>query len=277
MSAPARVNTPLGRVVSLPFPGRIIKVGETDREIVKAIQHRLNEVGCGPIEETGVFDEENTKSAVKLFQARFPDVSGRPLLIDGKVGFFTWGAMFGAESVPSSHPTSSSLVSAAIDFAATQVGVLEHPLGSNRGPEVDQYLRAVGLNPVGQSFAWCVAFTHFCYLKAAESLGRDNPHIKTAGVLDHWNQAGRKPGVLRITKTDAISDPGLVKPGSLFIIDLGGGFGHSGMVVETNSGRMITIEGNTNDGGSRNGIGVFKRDARKINQINKGFIDYSQL
>ena len=278
MSAPARVNTPLGRVTSLPFPGRIIKVGDPDRETVKAIQHRLNEVGCGPIEETGVFDEENTKRAVKLFQARFPDVSGRPLEIDGKVGFFTWGAMFGAESVPSSPPTSSSsLVSAAVDFAATQVGVLEHPLGSNRGPEVDQYLRAVGLNPVGQSFAWCVAFTHFCYLKAAESLGRDNPHIKTAGVLDHWNQAGRKPGVLRITKTDAISDPGLVKPGSLFIIDLGGGLGHSGMVVETNSGRMITIEGNTNDGGSRNGIGVFKRDARKINQINKGFIDYSAL
>jgi peptidoglycan hydrolase-like protein with peptidoglycan-binding domain len=277
MSAPARVNTPLGRVVSLPFPGRIIKVGDPDREIVKAIQHRLNEVGCGPIEETGVFDEENTKSAVKLFQARFTDVSGRPLLIDGKVGFFTWGAMFGAASVPSSSPTSSSLVSAAIDFAATQVGVLEQPLGSNRGPEVDQYLRAVGLNPVGQSFAWCVAFTHFCYLKAAESLGRDNPHIKTAGVLDHWNQAGRKPGVSRITKTAAISDPGLVKPGSLFIIDLGGGLGHSGMVVETNSGRMITIEGNTNDSGSRNGIGVFKRDARKINQINKGFIDYSQL
>ena len=277
MSAPARVNTPLGRVVSLPFPGRIIKVGDPDREIVKEIQHRLNEVGCGPIEETGVFDEENTKRAVKLFQARFPDVSGRPLEIDGKVGFFTWGAMFGAESVPSSPPTSSSLASAAVDFAATQVGVLEHPLGSNRGPEVDQYLRAVGLNPVGQSFAWCVAFTHFCYLKAAESLGRDNPHIKTAGVLDHWNQAGRKPGVLRITKAAAISDPGLVKPGSLFIIDFGGGFGHSGMVVETNSGRMITIEGNTNDGGSRNGIGVFKRDARKINQINKGFIDYSQL
>src|SRR5262249_50145380 len=277
MSATARVNTPLGRVASLPFPGPIIKLRYPDGEIVKAIQHRLNEVGCGPIEETGVFDEENTKPAVKLFQARFPDVSGRPLLIDGKVGSFTWGAMFGAGSVPSSSPTSSSLVSAAIDFSATQVGSLEHPLGCNRGQEVDQYLRAVGLNPVGHSFAWCVAFTHFCYLKAAESLGRDNPHIKTALVLDHWNQAVRKPGVLRITKTAAISDPGLVKPGSLFIIDLGGGLGHSGMVVETNSGRMITIEGNTNDGGSRNGIGVFKRDARKINQINKGFIDYSAV
>ena len=277
MSATARVNTPLGRVVPLPFPGRIIKVGDPDRDIVRTIQHRLNEVGCGPIEETGIFDVEITKSAVKLFQARFPDVSGRPLLIDGEVGSFTWGAMFGAVSVPSSSSTSSPLVRAAIDFAVTQIGVRERPLGSNRGPEVDQYLRAAGLNPVGQSFAWCVAFTHFCYLTAAQSLGRENPHIKTAGVLDHWNKAGRKPGVLRVTKTEAVSDPGLVKPGSLFIIDLGGGFGHSGMVVETVSGRMVTIEGNTNDGGSRNGIGVFRRDARKINQINKGFIDYSGL
>jgi len=275
MSATARVNTPLGRVATLPFPGRIIKVGDPDQQVVKTIQHRLNEVGCGPIEETGIFDAETTKRAVKLFQARFPDVSGRPLQIDGDVGSFTWGAMFGATSVPSSATTSSQLVKAAIDFAVTQIGVRERPLGSNRGPEVDQYLRAVGLNPVGQSFAWCVAFTHFCYLKAAQSLGRENPHIKTAGVLDHWNQAGRKPGVVRITSSQALSDLGLVKPGSLFILDLGGGFGHSGMVVETVSGRMVTIEGNTNDGGSRNGIGVFRREARKINQVNKGFIDYS--
>jgi hypothetical protein len=61
----------------------------------------------------------------------------------------------------------------------------------------------------------------------------------------------------------------------LFIISLGKGLGHSGMVIETKGGRMVTIEGNTNEGGSRNGIGVFKREARKINQVNKGFIDYS--
>jgi len=120
-----------------------------------------------------------------------------------------------------------------------------------------------------------VAFTHFCYLKAAESLGVPNPHIKTAGVLAHWNAARTTAGVVRVTKAEALSDPGLVKPGSLFIIDLGQGLGHSGMVVETSGGRMITIEGNTNDSGSRNGIGVYRRDARKINQINKGFIDYS--
>jgi hypothetical protein len=47
------------------------------------------------------------------------------------------------------------------------------------------------------------------------------------------------------------------------------------MVIETANGRLVTIEGNTNDNGSRNGIGVFQRDARKIATINKGFIDYS--
>ncbi|MCI0338016.1 MAG: peptidoglycan-binding protein [Acidobacteria bacterium] len=275
MAQNSRINTPLGRVVPLPFPGRIIKAGDPDRVIVKAIQHRLNEVGCGPIEETGIFDIEKTKKAVKLFQARFPDASGLPLRIDGEVGPLTWGAMFGAVSVPSNSRASTRLVKAAIEFAITQIGIRENPLGSNRGREVDQYLRAVGLNPVGNSFAWCVAFTHFCYLKAAELLQRDNPHIKTAGVLDHWNKAGRKPGVLRITKAEAIADLDLVRPGSLFIIDLGEGLGHSGMVIETTNGRLVTIEGNTNDNGSRNGIGVFRRDARKINQINKGFIDYS--
>ncbi len=55
----------------------------------------------------------------------------------------------------------------------------------------------------------------------------------------------------------------------------GEGLGHSGLVMEVKNGRLVTIEGNTNDNGSRNGIGVFKRDARKISSINKGFIDYS--
>jgi len=164
MPPTARVNTPLGRVVPLPFPGRIIKAGDPDANIVKTLQHRLNEVGCGPIEETGIFDNERTKKAVKLFQARFPDASGLPLRIDGEVGSLTWSAMFGTSSVPSNSSPPSPIVKAAIEFATTQIGVRENPLGSNRGKEVDQYLLAVGLKPVGNHFAWCVAFTHFCYL-----------------------------------------------------------------------------------------------------------------
>jgi peptidoglycan hydrolase-like protein with peptidoglycan-binding domain len=274
----ASVSTPLGRVEAIPFPGRIVKVGDADRKTVKQIQHRLNEVGCGPIAEDGVFDKDRTEKAVKLFQSRFPDVTGAPLKIDGEVGSITWGSMFGASSVPSSTVAPSALTKAAIDFAITQVGVREKPLGSNRGPVVDQYIKAVGLNPTGNppgGFFWCVAFTHFCYMKAAEKVGIENPHIKTGGVLDHWRKAGAKPNVVRVTKAKAVADPGLVMPGSLFIIDHGGGLGHSGMVTEVANGRLKTVEGNTNDNGSRNGIGVFQREGRKIVDINTGFIDYS--
>jgi hypothetical protein len=268
-------DTPLGAVEAVPYPGRVLKVGVSAAETVKILQHRLNTVGCGPIAEDGVFDKANTERAVKLFQARFPDVTGSPLTIDGVVGSLTWGALFGASTVPFNSAAPSPLTKAAIDFALTQIGVMENPVGSNRGPEVDVYLQAVGLNPASGSFAWCVAFTHFCFKKGAESLGVSNPHIKTAGVLDHWNLAGKKAKVVRVTNAKAVADPGLVKPGSLFIIDLGGGLGHSGMVLEVANGRLVTVEGNTNDNGSRNGIGVFRRDSRKISTINKGFIDYS--
>jgi hypothetical protein len=37
---------------------------------------------------------------------------------------------------------------------------------------------------------------------------------------------------------------------------------------------LITIEGNTNLPGDREGIGVFCRTGRKISEISKGFISY---
>lgn len=40
---------------ALPFPGRIIERDDPDTNIVRALQHRLNEVGCGPIDEDGVW------------------------------------------------------------------------------------------------------------------------------------------------------------------------------------------------------------------------------
>lgn len=256
------------------FPGQILKVGSLDTERVRMVQKRLNVAGCGPVPEDGVFDAVHTRAAVRLFQARFTDVTGVPLEIDGKVGSLTWGALFGASTVPSATSAPSSLTAAAVAFASTQVGVMEAPPGSNRGPQVDAYLRAVGLDPAAGSFAWCVAFTHFCYRSAAESLGVANPHIRTAGVLAHWNKARTSPHATRVTHDEATANPALVRPGALFIIDLGQGLGHSGIVVSVADGRLETIEGNTNDNGSRNGIGVFRRTARKIAQINKGFVDY---
>jgi hypothetical protein len=183
--------------------------------------------------------------------------------------------MFGATTVPANDRPPGKLTAAVLAFARTQVGQMEDPLGSNRGPQVDRYLRSVGLDPRAGSFAWCVAFTYFCYDSAAASLRIANPHIKTAGALDHWNKAGRSAAATRIACADAVADPSRVTPGCLFIMDFGGGMGHSGIVVSVADGRLVTIEGNTNDNGSRNGIGVFERSARKLAQINKGYIVYA--
>ena len=256
-----------------PFPNELLKIGTTNVAAVLKLQARLNEVGCGPVPVDGVFDSTVAR-AVKLFQARFPDTSGLPLEPDGKVGSLTWSALFGLDTVPAAARGPSALTAAAVAFARTQIGVMEEPLGSNRGPEVDIYLRAVGLKPEHGSFAWCVAFTHFCYLSAAKTVGVPNPHVVTAGVLDHWNRAARVAKAVRVTRDAAVADPARVTPGSLFIMDFGQGVGHSGIVAEVSGGKLVTIEGNTNDNGSRNGIGVFERTARKIADINKGFIDY---
>ena len=61
----------------------------------------------------------------------------------------------------------------------------------------------------------------------------------------------------------------------IFVLDTGGGAGHTGLVESIEGGRLITLEGNTNDGGSREGVGVFRRNGRKIVNINRGFIDYA--
>jgi hypothetical protein len=147
---------------------------------------------------------------------------------------------------------------------------MEKPPGSNAGPEVEQYQASVGLK---RGDPWCAAFEYFCFAKASEKLGRSNPMIKTGGVLDHWDGA-LKNGIPVVLATDAGENPELLKPGMLFIMSTGGGNGHTGIVEKVIGGRLVTVEGNTSLAGSREGIGVFRRDTRKIVSINKGFIDY---
>ncbi len=264
---------PSGSGQPLPFPGRLIKAGNTDRPIVLSIQRRLNAVGCGPIEENGTFAQQ-TEDAVKLFQGRFPDTDGLPLTVDGQVGPITWAALFGKQSVSVVSQVADPLLTRVLEVAASQVGVMEEPPGSNRGARVDEYLRAAGLNPTAGSFAWCAAFVYWCAQQAAAALRRPNPLIRTAGVLEHWNEA-EKQRIPRVLSEQANANPTLVKPGQIFTLSTGGGHGHMGLIAQVNGGKLTTIEGNTNDGGSREGVGVFRRESRRIGQINLGFIDYS--
>ncbi|HKP96804.1 MAG TPA: CHAP domain-containing protein [Fibrobacteria bacterium] len=249
----------------MEYPKRLVMQGESDKTLVKAVQAQLNASGCGPLPETGTFGPK-TAQAVKLFQSTHRDQNGNPLAIDGKVGAITWAILFGIEYVPVSNGAGSKLLSKALREAASQDGVMERPPGSNSGPEVDAYLASVGLGP-GQY--WCASFVYWCFQRASRKLGVPNPLIKTGGCLDHWNRTKGK----KIKTADATANPGLLLPGQIFIINHGGGNGHTGMVEKVEGGFIDTIEGNSNPEGGSNGIGVFRLQ-RKISQINQGFIQY---
>lgn len=150
----------------------------------------------------------------------------------------------------------SALNQLSLKIAERQNGVQEVPKNSNAGPAVESYLKSVGL---GKGYAWCMAFVYWAAQRAADELKIQNPLIKTAGVLRQWNE---------IQAAYKFKSP---KPGDIFIMDYGKGQGHTGFVVDVYSnGTLKTIEGNTNDDGSREGYEVAYR-TRKTSQI-KGYI-----
>lgn len=153
----------------------------------------------------------------------------------------------------------SQLSDIALSTAASQVGQKENPLGSNWGHPVQDYLASVGIHFPA---SWCMAFMYWCYDHAAGQLGISNPLFKTGGVLAQWsNQPSNRVGTLNYKPV----------PGNIFIMDLGGGLGHTGMVESVDpDGTLHTIEGNTNDSGSREGIEV----ARKIRHNQHPIIGY---
>ena len=260
-------------MASPPFPAVSLSSSKAPKDVIRAVQQQLVARGCGPVGVSGKFDAA-TVLAVKRFQIRFSDLTGRPLAVDGIVGPLTWHALFGG--VPSTvdiaaHP---SLATDALAFAIAEVGVLEVPPHSNRGPRVDEYAIAVGLNRK-DALPWCAAFVYWCFAQAATRADKKNPLPKTAGVLKHWRAAEKLAGVRIVKNAAAVANPTLVEPGFVFAMDFGRGVGHMGFVAEVTGSQLVTIEGNTGADGTREGVGVFRRTGRRVGNINLGFVDYS--
>lgn len=235
-------------------PG-LIKKGSTDEVSVKAIKVRLNDLlGTKLDVQNGNFGA-STEEVVKQFQ------KSNQLIQDGEIGDLTWERLF--TIAKEEKPTSKVLSQRAMEIMKTQLFVREKT-GNNDGVEVESYLKSVGL---GKGYAWCMSFVFWGFEKASKDLKVKNPVPKTAGVLDCYAKA-KKLGYV-VTKP---------LPGDQFIMDFGGGKGHTGVVTEVVGIKVKTIEGNTSADPSyaaadRDGNGVFER-LRPISGI-KGFIRYS--
>lgn len=126
-----------------------------------------------------------------------------------------------------------------INVAIGELGKEEKPHGSNWGPEVYKYLQSVGITFPA---SWCMAFVYWCFEKAGGPL----PY-RSGGVLNVWNH------------TDPEFKKSKPQPGDIFIQDHGKGLGHTGIVEKVEGLNIHTIEGNTNDTGSREGYEVCRR------------------
>ena len=130
--------------------------------------------------------------------------------------------------------------------------VREQPLGSNRSPEIDGWLRAVGA-PLGSP--WCAAAL-YAWLTAA---GRQPP-VRSGRVQD-WVDKGTLFPIEVVQPDDVI----------VFWFESLHRYAHIAAAVSVNSQTVQTCEGNTIPtgfkGDTREGFGVFNRTLHFSNKL----------
>lgn len=123
----------------------------------------------------------------------------------------------------------------------SQIGIHEEG-GINSGPEVLAYIRTTGLN---QPVPWCASFLSWCF----RLCGVNSPH---SAWSPDWFPA------------DHIINPSIEIPQSgdvfgIFFRDKGR-IAHVGFIDQWTKGSyFISVEGNTNVAGSREGDGVYRK------------------
>lgn len=156
----------------------------------------------------------------------------------------------------------AKLPQAIVTIATAEIGV-EEVNGTNCGPRVDEYKAATWLNPkVG--WPWCAAFACWVVREAAKLAGveftKTFKRPRTAGAWDfeNWSLAQDRS---TWTKKPHGGD---IEPGDIVIFK----FSHIGFAVSKpdKNGFVMTVEGNTDAAGSREGGGVFRK-RRRLSQI----------
>lgn len=139
--------------------------------------------------------------------------------------------------------------------AEAEVGQREQ--GVNGGPRVRMYQSATWLAPA--AWPWCAAFVCWCYAEAQKLVPVPIDRPRTAGAWD-FERWARESGanLLKPARERA-------RRGDIVVFT----FSHIGIVVEDQvryGARLVTVEGNTNGDGEREGDGVYRKH-RKQSQV----------
>lgn len=139
-----------------------------------------------------------------------------------------------------------------VDVAREELGTLEDPNHPNQGKAIRKYKEHTELNP-DDAWPWCAAFVSFVVAEADERSETISlpvpPRLARAFDFEDWGQKR----ALVFYPDDAHYQPAA---GDIVVFN----FSHVGIVeVPVINGKVISIDGNTNEVGSREGDGVYRK------------------
>lgn len=154
-----------------------------------------------------------------------------------------------------------------IDIARKELGTVETPAGSNRGPRVQLYQSATDLaKEIKTGWAWCAAFQCWIIREWLKDPGvRDALKLKDAAAAEAWRPKtaaawgfhgwAEQRGLLVMDD----SPSNVLHTADIVTFD----FSHVGIVVTDEGSEIHTIEGNTDTEGSRDGGGVWAKTRQR--------------
>lgn len=160
------------------------------------------------------------------------------------------------ETIPKGRNLRELIVNAAMLHLASSAFELTIKGQSNSGPWVRSYMDG----NEGTDWFWCMGFVQTIIDQAASVQGKD---FRTLMPLTYSCDTVGTTGINKrlLTRYNQVRrDPSVVKPGDIFLVQkTPNDWFHTGLIIAVHDAVFETIEGNTNEDGSSNGIGVFKR------------------
>jgi peptidoglycan hydrolase-like protein with peptidoglycan-binding domain len=194
-----------------------------------------------------------TEAAVKSFQDE------RNLPITGSVDQKTMDQLVAPmtavlKDIPVNGRTLPQMILAYADQHLKQ-----HPReigGQNMGPWVRLYMKG----KEGKDWPWCAGFVSTIVAQAAKSCGKTMPFTPTFSCDVLAMEARKKSILFNDKQINTPAAPAAALAGSVFVRKrTPADWDHTGLVIQVNADHMVTIEGNTNDAGDREGYEVCKR------------------
>ena len=147
-----------------------------------------------------------------------------------------------------------------VEQARKSIGIRE-ATGRNDGALVDEILSSVGL--ARTKAPWCAAFIVWVGDKAFGS-----------SLFNPYPRSGWSPVFVAKPTWDRQRRGTPLKPADVFGIWFNsmGRVAHVGLVEKNEGDWLVTIEGNTNGGGSRDGDGVYRRRRLAVNVLGKDWL-----